>query len=72
MKLKRVASINGKRACDVECEELEEKENHLINEQKILQEELTKTTKMLEEGSTRLATAITNREFNGISITEVL
>ncbi len=70
--IKNIDGINGKRASGVEREESEEKENHLINEQKTLQEELTKATKMLEEGSKRLATAINNREFNEISIAEVL
>ncbi|CAF1225658.1 unnamed protein product [Rotaria sordida] len=64
--------INGKRASNVQHEQLEEKENQLIKEQKTLQDELTKATKMLEEGSTRLATAMNNKEFNEIGIAEVL
>ncbi len=63
---------NGKRTRDVEREELEEKENQLLNEQKTLQEELNKATKMLEEGSIRLAKATIDREFHEISVAEVL
>jgi len=64
--------MNEKLAANVEREQLQEKENQLINEQKSLQEELNEATKMLEEGSTRLATAIGTRQFNEISIAEVL
>ena len=70
--LKNGDEANGKRARDVVREELEEKENQLLNEQKTLQEELNKATKMLEEGSTRLAKAISDREFHEICVAEVL
>jgi len=43
-----------------------------LNEQKTLQEELNKATKMLEEGSTRLAKAISDREFHKNCVAEVL
>ena len=43
-----------------------------MNEQKTLQEELNKATNMLEEGSTRLAKAISDREFHEICVAEVL
>lgn len=52
--------------------EAEEKENQLMDEQKQLQEELNKTTKMLEEGSARLVKAVGDRDFNDVSIAEVL
>ena len=61
--------MNGKRVSDIQSEE--EEENELISEQKPLQEELTRAAKMLEEGRKRLAAAMTNREFNDISIAEV-
>jgi hypothetical protein len=64
--------INEKLAVDVQREQLQEKENQLIDEQKNLQEELDKATKMLEEGSTRLAADIDTRQYNEISIAEVL
>ena len=70
--IKNIDSMNGKRASDAQDEQSEEKENQLINEQKVLQDELTKATKMLEEGSTRLAAAMNIREFNEVSIAEVL
>jgi hypothetical protein len=53
--------INGKRSSNAEHERLEEKESELMNEQKNLQEELTNATKMLEEGSARLATAANDK-----------
>ena len=37
-----------------------------------MQEELTKATKMLEEGRTRLVAAMNNREFNEIGVAEIL
>jgi hypothetical protein len=55
--IKNMDIINGKRSSNAEHERLEEKESELMNEQKNLQEELTNATKMLEEGSVRLATA---------------
>ena len=69
---KNIDVMNGKWASDVQHEQSEEEENGLINGQKTLQEELTKATKMLEEGSTRLVAAMNNREFNEIDIAEVL
>jgi hypothetical protein len=70
--LKNGDEANGKRTRDVVREELEEKENQLLNEQKTLPEELNKTTKMLEEGRTRLAKAMSDREFHEIGVAEVL
>jgi hypothetical protein len=49
--IKSTDVVSGKRGSDAEHERLEEKESHLINEQKNLQEELT----------TRLATAMRNK-----------
>ncbi|CAF1602250.1 unnamed protein product [Rotaria sp. Silwood1] len=63
---------NGKRGPDTEHELLEEKETQLINEQKNLQEELTKATNMLQEGTTRLAAAMKNKTFDDIGTAEVL
>jgi len=70
--IKDMHIINGKRSSNAEHERLEEKESQLMNEQKNLQEELTNTTKMLEEGSVRLATAINNKKFNDIGTAELL
>ncbi|CAF2854754.1 unnamed protein product [Rotaria sp. Silwood2] len=70
--IKSTDVINGKRGPDAEHELLEEKETQLINEQKNLQEELTKATNMLEEGTTRLAAAMKNKKFDDIGIAEVL
>ncbi|CAF4607013.1 unnamed protein product [Rotaria socialis] len=70
--IKSTDVANGKRGPEVEHERLEEKETQLINEQKNLQEELTKVTNMLEEGTTRLAAAMKNKKFDDIGTTEVL
>jgi hypothetical protein len=43
-----------------------------MDEQKTSQEELNKATKMLEKGSARLMKAAGDREFDDISIAEVL
>ena len=43
----------------------------MISQQKTLQEELIRATKVLEEGSTRTAEAMNNRELNGIDTAEV-
>ncbi len=70
--IKSTDVFNGKRGPDAEHERLEEKETQLINEQKNLQEELTKATNMLEEGTTRLAAAVKNKKFDDIGTAEVL
>ncbi len=70
--LKHGDEANGKRTRDVLREELEGKENQLLNEQKTLQEESNKATKMLEEGSTRLTKAMSDREFHEICVADVL
>ncbi|CAF3741579.1 unnamed protein product [Rotaria socialis] len=70
--IKNTDVVNGKQGPEVEHERLEEKETQLINEQKNLQEELTKATNMLEEGTTRLAAAMKNKKFDDIGTTEVL
>ncbi|CAF2072025.1 unnamed protein product [Rotaria magnacalcarata] len=51
---------------------IKKEETQLINEQKTLQEELTKATNMLEEGTTRLAAAMKNKKFDDIGTAEVL
>ena len=51
---KNIDVMNGKRASDVQHEQSEEKENELINEQKTLQEELTKATKCWRKGAQNL------------------
>ena len=70
--IRNTDAVNGKRGPDAEHERLEEKETHFINEQKNLQEELTKATNMLEEGTTRLAAAMKNKRFDDIGTAEVL
>jgi len=44
----------------------------LLNEQKNLQQEFLNATKMLEEGSTKLATALSNKAFDDVATAEVL
>jgi hypothetical protein len=70
--IKNIDIVNGKRASDAEHEQLEENEIELLNEQKNLQQELMNATKMLEEGSTRLATALSNKAFDDVGTAEVL
>jgi hypothetical protein len=70
--IKNIDVVNGKRSSDAEHERLEEKEIHLMNEQKNLQEEFTSATKMLKEGSARLAEAVDNKKFDDIGTAEVL
>jgi len=43
----------------------------LLNEQKNLQQEFVNATKMLEEGSTKLATALNNKAFDDVATAEV-
>ena len=70
--IKNTEISHGKRGPDAEHGRLEEKETQLINEQKKLQEEFTTATNMLEEGTTRLAAAMTNKKFGDIDTAEVL
>ena len=63
--------VNGKQGPDAEHERLA-KDTQLINEQQSLQEELTKATNMLDEGTTRLAAAMKNKKFDDIGTAEVL
>jgi len=53
-------------------EMLQQEEIEFLNEQKNLQQELLNATKMLEEGSTRLATALSNKAFDDVGTAEVL
>ena len=70
--IKNTSISHGKRGPAAEHERLEEKEAQLINEQKKLQEEFTTATNMLEEGTTRLVAAMTNKKFDDIDTAEVL
>ncbi|CAF1297097.1 unnamed protein product [Rotaria sp. Silwood1] len=70
--IKSIDVVNGKRASDAEHERLEENEIELLNKQKNLQQELMNATKMLEEGSVRLATALSNKTFDDVGTAEVL
>ena len=65
------AQLSGSRALDIQHEQSEEKRNKLINEQKTVQEDLTRAIKMADGGSTRSAAAMNNREFNEIDMTEL-
>ena len=69
--IKSTDVVNRKRDPDAEHERLA-KETQLINEQQNLQEELTKATNMLDEGTTRLAAAMKNKKFDDIGTAEVL
>ncbi|CAF1490697.1 unnamed protein product [Adineta steineri] len=51
---------------------LGEKEIELVNHQIILQEDLVSATRMLKEGSTRLATVVNSKDFNDVGIAELL
>ncbi len=44
----------------------------MLNEQKNLQQEFLNATKMLEDGSTKLATALGNKAFDDVATAEVL
>ncbi|CAF1484038.1 unnamed protein product [Rotaria sordida] len=70
--IKNIDVVNGKRGSDAEHERLGEKEIELLNEQKNLQQELMNATKMLEERSTRLATALSNKTLDDVGTAEVL
>ncbi|CAF3425785.1 unnamed protein product [Rotaria sp. Silwood2] len=70
--IKNIDIVDGKHASDAEHERLEENEIELLNEQNNLQKELMNATKMLEEGSTRLATALSNKAFDDVNTAEVL
>ncbi|CAF1418465.1 unnamed protein product [Adineta steineri] len=51
---------------------LKEKEIELLDQQKILQQDLVSATKMLEEGSTQLATIVNSKDFNDAGTGELL
>jgi hypothetical protein len=51
---------------------LEQKQNQLLNEQKNLQEQLNNATKMIEEGTTTLEKPMNEREFHQIGVPELL
>ncbi len=70
--IKKIDIVQGKRNSDAEDEQSKQKEIDLIDEQKSLQQELIIATKMLEEGSTRLATALSNKAFDDVGTAEVL
>lgn len=70
--MKTIDAVNGKRAAEAEHESMEENEIELLNKQKHLQQELVNATKMLEEGSTRLATALSSKAFDDVGTAEVL
>ncbi|CAF1074423.1 unnamed protein product [Adineta steineri] len=68
--LNSVRCGDEKRACDAG--HLDEEEIELLNKQKILQQDLVSAMKMLEEGSTRLATAVNSKDFNDVGTAELL
>jgi hypothetical protein len=70
--IKNIDIAQGKRASDAEDKQLKEKEIELLNEQKNLQQEFLNATKMLEEGSTKLATALNNKALDDVATAEVL
>ncbi|CAF1177082.1 unnamed protein product [Rotaria sordida] len=70
--IKNIDVVNVTRAFDTKHERLEENEIELLNEQKNLKQELLNATKMLEERSTRLATALNNKASDDVGTAEAL
>ncbi|CAF2069945.1 unnamed protein product [Rotaria magnacalcarata] len=51
---------------------LVEKEQNLIDQRKILQEDLENTSKMLNEGNSRLGATVTTKNFAGVEKAQLL